>query len=75
MIARALAVAVLVGFVVAGCASTVVLGSAPTDGGEMVDFAQPRDLFDGGGFVDLAYDGGGVDIAFGSDAAPVDLAQ
>ena len=78
MIARVLAALALVLLFVAGCSSTVVLGTLVLDGGEPFDIAQPRpivDMADGGGIVDLASPDG-FDIGFGSDAASlVDLAQ
>jgi hypothetical protein len=78
MIARAVAAVALVILFVAGCSSTVVLGTLVLDGGELFDIALPRpvvDMADGGGIVDLGAPDG-FDIGFGTDAALlVDLAQ
>ena len=77
MIARALFAFALVILFVAGCSSTVVLGTLAVDGGELFDIAQPRplDMADGGGILDLASPDG-FDLGFGSDAAAlVNLAQ
>lgn len=66
------ALAILGALFVAGCTSTVVLGTLTVDGGAPIDMMQAR--FD----VDLA-DGGGVLGDFGPDgfdgAVLVDLAQ
>jgi hypothetical protein len=80
MIARVLAAFALVVAFVAGCTSTVVLGSVGVgfDAGNGIDITayRPLDMTDGGGLsVDLASPDG-FDIGFASDAAPlVDLAQ
>ena len=76
---RRAALAILAALAIAGCSSTVLLGTLPDDGGgsNSTDLARPR--FDGGDGGDLGGGGDGFDAGpifdLGSDGSPlVDLA-
>ena len=77
---RRVALVVLAVATIAGCGSTVLLGTVSLDGGPGVDFARPRDGGGGAGadIIDFGpfdgFDGGLLDLGFDGGLV-VDLAQ